>query len=84
MKVALTYIPKVASAQNLVGHQEITASYNLGKTLMQASDCKACHQINAKSVGPAFLEVSKRYRDDKNAVARLANKVITGGGGVWG
>ncbi len=84
VKLSMTYIPKVATNQNVAGHQEITASYNLGRTLMQASDCKACHQINAKSVGPSFMEVSKKYRDDKNAVAYLANKVITGGGGVWG
>lgn len=84
VKVALTYIPKVASSQNLAGHQEISESYNLGKTLMQASDCKACHQINAKSVGPAFLQVAQKYQGDATAISKLANKVITGGGGVWG
>jgi cytochrome c len=84
VKVALKYIPKIADAKALVGHQEISENYNLGKTLMQSSDCKACHQIAAKSVGPAFMEVSKKYKDDKTAISKLANKVITGGGGVWG
>ncbi|RAJ95760.1 cytochrome c [Larkinella arboricola] len=84
VKVALNYIPKVAGNEPLVGHQQITSTFNLGKSLMQGSDCKACHQINGKSVGPAFMEVSKKYRGDKTALARLANKVITGGGGVWG
>ncbi len=83
VKVALNYIPKI-SENELIGHQPITASYNLGKNLMNASDCKACHQINGKSVGPAYVEVSKRYKNDKTAVAKLASKVITGGGGVWG
>ncbi|MBC8154007.1 MAG: PQQ-dependent sugar dehydrogenase, partial [Bacteroidetes bacterium] len=84
VRVALNYIPKIADNEQAMGHQPITASYNLGKNLMAASDCKACHQINSKSVGPAYVEVSKRYKNDPTAVAKLANKVIVGGGGVWG
>jgi cytochrome c len=83
VQVSLNYIPKIASNEQ-IGHQQLTASYNLGKSLMAASDCKACHQLDKKSVGPAFMEVSKKYQGDKNAVAKLANKVIIGGGGVWG
>jgi len=77
--IALKYIPK---ASQQMGHQMST--FNAGKSLMEGSDCKACHQINGKSVGPAFMEVSKKYQNDKAALARLANKVITGGGGIWG
>lgn len=83
VKVVLTYIPKVSSEPQM-GHQPLTASFNLGKTLIAGSDCKACHQVAAKSVGPAFTEVAKKYRDDKTATAKLANKIIVGGGGVWG
>ncbi len=82
--VAFNYLPKVSGSDQEIGHQMVTGSYNLGKNLMAASDCKACHQLNAKSVGPAFVEVAKRYRGDDGAVVRLANKVIVGGGGVWG
>ena len=84
VKVGLTYIPKVAGNEQQVGHQQISASYNLGKSLIAGSDCKACHQIAAKSVGPSFTDVAKRYAGDKTATAKLANKIITGGGGVWG
>ena len=84
VNVALNYIPKVAGGGQEIGHQPMTASYNLGKTLLASSDCKACHQLEKKSVGPAFIEVSRKYSGDKEAVTRLANKVITGGGGVWG
>ena len=83
VKVVLNYIPKV-NPEPQMGHQPITASFNLGKNLIAGSDCKACHQLAAKSVGPAFAEVAKRYRDDKTAPAKLANKIIIGGGGVWG
>lgn len=84
VNVSLNYIAKVASKDAQMGHQLLTGSYNLGKTLMASSDCKACHQIAGKSVGPAYMEVAKRYRNDDKALIRLANKVITGGGGVWG
>ncbi len=67
-----------------MGHQQINENYNYGKNLVANSDCKACHQINAKSVGPSFMQVSQKYINDKNAIGYLANKIITGGGGVWG
>lgn len=51
---------------------------------MEKSDCKSCHFVDKKSVGPAFVEVAKRYKSDANAVASLSNKIIKGGGGVWG
>jgi cytochrome c len=84
LKVTLKYIAKVAGSQNQVGHQQITETYNYGKSLIASSDCKACHQLNAKSVGPSFMDVSRKYINDKNAIGYLANKVITGGAGVWG
>ncbi len=84
VNVALVYIPKVAGNDQQIGHQQITASYNLGKSLITGSDCKACHQIAAKSVGPSFTDVAKKYQADKTATAKLANKIIIGGGGVWG
>jgi cytochrome c len=55
----------------------------LGLTLMNASDCKACHTLDKKSVGPSWMDVAKRYKG-KNATEALANKIIVGGGGVWG
>ncbi len=84
VRVALKYIPKVAASEPLMGHQQMDENYNLGKNIIASSDCKACHQVNAKSVGPSFMEISKRYINDKNAVGYLSNKIIIGGGGVWG
>ncbi|MBD0365797.1 MAG: carbohydrate-binding protein, partial [Flavisolibacter sp.] len=84
VKVSLKYIPKVANTLAVLGHQQVDVDYNLGKNLIANSDCKACHQFNAKSVGPSFMAVSKKYVNDKNAIGYLANKIIIGGGGVWG
>jgi cytochrome c len=79
LMISLKYVPRQLEAK---GHQLM--NFNLGKSLMESSDCKACHQLNGKSVGPAFIEVSKRYQNDKGALNRLAAKVIAGGGGAWG
>ncbi|MDB5239598.1 MAG: hypothetical protein JWP57_223 [Spirosoma sp.] len=73
------------SAPDQLGHKFSEAAYlGAGKTLMDKSDCKSCHFIDKKSVGPAFIDVAKRYKDDAGAEARLSNKIIKGGGGVWG
>ncbi|GAB4021673.1 PQQ-dependent sugar dehydrogenase [Spirosoma koreense] len=76
-----------ATAQNAseAGHKFSEATYlGTGQVLMEKSDCKACHFTDKKSVGPAFVDVAKRYKGDANAVASLSNKIIKGGGGVWG
>lgn len=67
------------------GHRFAEAAYlGAGQGLLEKSDCKACHQIDKKSVGPAFADVARRYKGDGNAVASLSNKIIKGGGGNWG
>ncbi len=52
--------------------------------LITAKQCLACHQVETNSVGPAYLNVALRYRDDKNAQANLERKLKIGGAGVWG
>jgi cytochrome c len=52
--------------------------------LAQKSGCTACHAIDHKIVGPAWMDVSKKYKGDKKAAARLVAKVKKGGSGVWG
>ena len=65
------------------GHQTAVAAMN-GKTTMLSLDCKTCHKIDEKSIGPAFTEVAKRYQKDQKAMSYLTNKIIKGGGGIWG
>ena len=60
------------------------AKFLNGKNLMEKSDCKSCHIMDKKSVGPMFKEIAKKYQNDSKAVDYLAKKVINGGGGVWG
>ena len=51
---------------------------------MEGSDCKACHSVDKKSIGPAYRDVSLKYKGKTGAVETLAKKIISGGAGVWG
>ena len=51
--------------------------------LAKKSGCTACHAIDKKVVGPAWADVSKKYKGDAGAKDMLVNKVKTGGKGNW-
>lgn len=85
--LTLNYLPHGEDVDQIEqGHQEAQASVQFmnGKKLIEASDCKACHAVDKKSVGPSYQDVAARYKKDKKAVDRLAAKIISGGGGNWG
>ncbi|MBL0088722.1 MAG: c-type cytochrome [Ideonella sp.] len=52
--------------------------------LAQKKNCMACHAIDKKLVGPAYKDVAAKYAGQKDAAAKLAEKVQKGGTGVWG
>jgi cytochrome c len=47
-------------------------------------NCLACHAVDHKVVGPAYKDVAKKYAGQKDAEAKLIEKVKKGGSGVWG
>ena len=54
------------------------------QVMMQKNGCAACHAIDKKIVGPAYQDVAAKYKADKDALAKLTDKVKKGGVGVWG
>ncbi|WP_188419636.1 c-type cytochrome [Oxalicibacterium solurbis] len=52
--------------------------------LAKAKNCMACHSVNNKIVGPSFKDVAAKYAGQKGAEDKLVQKVMKGGGGVWG
>jgi cytochrome c len=62
----------------------VSGSAMANADLAKAKNCMACHNVDAKIVGPAYKEVAKKYAGDKKAEAQLVQKVLKGGGGVWG
>jgi|SRR6476659_4693158 len=61
-----------------------TVPNDKGLELIGSNDCTTCHAIKEKKIGPAYLDVSKKYEASEAIVDTLVNKVIHGGTGVWG
>ncbi len=55
-----------------------------GDKMLKDKGCTACHANDKKVVGPAYKDVAKKYKGDAGAAAKLAEKVVKGGQGVWG
>jgi cytochrome c len=54
------------------------------QALAQSKGCMACHQVDAKLVGPAVKDIAAKYKGDAAAPDMLAAKVKSGGVGTWG
>lgn len=52
--------------------------------LARKNDCVNCHAINESKVGPAWMEVSKKYRNDPMAKEKLLVRVSKGSKGFFG
>lgn len=55
-----------------------------GEKLIAKSDCLGCHNKTQKVIGPAYVNIAKRYPLNDENVATLAKHVIEGSKGVWG
>ena len=85
--VSLDYMPLGYDQIDIASTQrgaDMSAFSNTGQLLMNKSDCKSCHVVNKRSIGPSYLEIANRYKGKAGAVEMLAQKVIKGGVGVWG
>ncbi len=85
--VTFDYVPagfdpiEIASKQSGV---ESAAILNLGKNLIEGSDCRSCHQYAEKSIGPSYQAVAEKYPNSEQNTNYLIEKIINGGAGVWG
>lgn len=77
MKQHLFAIPLMALAM-----APIPSLANLA--LAQKHACTACHAVDTKLVGPAYADVAKKYKGQKNAEATLIANIKKGGSGKWG
>lgn len=55
-----------------------------GESLVKDNDCKTCHHKTNKIIGPAHMDVAKKYEFTAVNVKMLADKIIQGGQGNWG
>jgi cytochrome c len=45
--------------------------------------CGACHAVDTKKVGPAWTDVAKKYKGDKDAASKIAANITKGGKFGW-
>ena len=58
--------------------------FAVARALIAGSDCATCHNREAKSRGPSFVQLAEKYKADAATLKQLAGKIRTGGSGVWG
>jgi len=82
MKAVLVSLAGVALFASGAAHAALDNAK--AEAMMKKDGCAACHGIDKKIVGPAYVDVAAKYKNDKNAVATLTKKIKEGGSGVWG
>jgi S-disulfanyl-L-cysteine oxidoreductase SoxD len=55
-----------------------------GLALAQQHNCLACHALQNKVVGPAFVDAAKKHGARADGLAYLQDKILNGSTGVWG
>jgi len=83
MRNQFTLLASVA-ALALVSMNGWAADSAAALELAKKSGCLACHSVEKKVVGPAWKDVSEKYKGNADMKAKLVAKVKAGGKGVWG
>ncbi|MFY0608277.1 MAG: PQQ-dependent sugar dehydrogenase [Cyclobacteriaceae bacterium] len=65
----------------VLGHKKPVSN---GLTLIGSLDCKSCHKTDGPSIGPSYTAIAEKYAGKPGSKDYLSNKIIVGGGGVWG
>ncbi len=83
-KVAFDYLPFGKDLASVMSAGNGDLKFAETRKYYETLDCRACHSVETKSIGPALRDISTRYAGDKGAKALLAKKIIEGGSGSWG
>jgi cytochrome c len=62
----------------------ISPTIYASEDLTKKYGCIACHNVEKKILGPAFKDISAKYKSKNDNVAYLAGKIRNGAQGVWG
>lgn len=69
-----------------LGHAQLDAASRdiVAQSLMRASDCRTCHTVDVKAVGPSFKQIAEKYNGKPGSKDSLARRIIKGSSGIWG
>jgi cytochrome c len=82
--LTLAILPGVPWTGFAAAAEKPSSQESPGEKLIKANDCASCHAVDVRVVGPAYLDVAKKYRGQANAVQKLSKKIKEGGYGDWG
>lgn len=70
----------------LLRHAALDSStqFVVARALINNSDCKTCHTVKIKTVGPAFRQIAEKYKPSQPVIDTLARRIIQGSHGIWG
>jgi cytochrome c len=83
-KTVVTPRKTVTKTIRVVNKKPGKADIAQGKALISKSDCLSCHRLDVKLIGPAYIDVAKKYPASSANYELLSKKVIEGGSGNWG
>jgi cytochrome c len=52
-------------------------------TVEDKAKCGTCHAIDKSSVAPSFMEISEKYKGDKDVANKIATSITMGGSFGW-
>lgn len=76
---------KAAAPANAAGNAAGNTAMNTAVTaLLGSRGCTGCHGMDRKIIGPGFREIAEKYQTRADVKTYLAEKIASGGTGVWG
>lgn len=69
----------IASMIAAAGLMVVGSAFAVDMPAEGKAKCSACHAVDKKVVGPAFMDVSAKYKGDKDAVSKIIASITKGG-----
>ncbi len=63
---------------------EKAKAINVKIPLVVKDKCIMCHDVFKRKVGPSFIQVRDRYKEDPKAIEKISKSIKRGSQGKWG
>jgi cytochrome c len=67
-----------------LAHAELDATrYPVAQRLIRGSDCRTCHTVDVKAVGPSLKQIAEKYEESPATIDTLSTRILRGSSGFW-
>ncbi|TDE15702.1 carbohydrate-binding protein [Dyadobacter psychrotolerans] len=84
VRISFDYLPFGKDLASVLSASDDDLKFAQTRKLYLSLDCKACHTVETKSIGPSLKAIAAKYQGQKQAIEKLPGKIISGGSGNWG